>query len=161
MSEEIAPNRDGYAAERIVYWGRLEKTVPQRNGRHLENGRPLRILLVEDDEPNRTVFADLLARRGYTVTAVASAVEAVDVAEGERFDLLVCDIGLPDEDGWVLMRRLSHLQPQLVGIATSGYGMSRDLARSRDAGFVAHLTKPILIADLDEIIVVAFGLGKE
>ena len=66
------------------------------------------------------------------------------------------DIGLPDGDGFSLMKRLSA-EHSLKGIALTGYGMSEDIARSRESGFFAHVTKPINIDKLDKIIADEFG----
>jgi CheY-like chemotaxis protein len=59
------------------------------------------------------------------------------------FDLVISDLGLPDESGLELMKKLRGLQPALPGICLSGYGMEDDLNACRDAGFAEHLTKPV------------------
>lgn len=105
-------------------------------------GRHCRILLVEDHEPTRIALAKLLVRRRYEVTTAGSVAEAVALAEQKEFDLLVADIGLPDADGYDLMTTLRE-RHGLKGIAVTGYGMEQDVARSKAAGFVAHLTKPV------------------
>ena len=73
------------------------------------------------------------------------------LAERIPFDLLVSDVGLPDGNGLELMQRLQKMRP-MPGIAMSGFGMDEDIARSREAGFAEHLTKPISIARLEEAI---------
>ena len=83
--------------------------------------------------------------------AAGTVREALDLSERERFDLLVSDIGLPDGSGIDLMRRL-RAQYDLKGIALSGYGMEEDVQKSRDAGFVEHLTKPINMHSLQRAI---------
>ncbi|HTV63095.1 MAG TPA: response regulator [Verrucomicrobiae bacterium] len=107
-----------------------------------------RILLVEDHEPTRTSLARLLARRSYEVVTAASLAEARILARQQDFTLLISDIGLPDGSGYELMAEMGKKGP-IRGIALTGYGMEEDLARSRDAGFVAHLTKPIRIQSLE------------
>ena len=77
--------------------------------------------------------------------------EARVAAEQARFDILVSDIGLPDGSGCELMVELRTRQG-LVGIALTGYGMHEDMERSREAGFVTHLTKPVSIAALDKAL---------
>jgi CheY-like chemotaxis protein len=82
------------------------------------------------------------------VVAAASLREARELAKQEQFDILISDIGLPDGSGCEIMAEL-RAQQGLSGIALTGYGMSEDMERSRAAGFVTHLTKPVSIAALD------------
>jgi CheY-like chemotaxis protein len=111
----------------------------------------LHLLVVEDHASTRDTLEKLLVRRGHRVSAVASTDAALAAAAQQRFDLVVSDIGLPDGDGYQLMSTLRELYG-LCGVALSGYGMQRDLDRSREAGFVAHLTKPIRLESLDSVI---------
>ena len=60
----------------------------------------------------------------------------------ERFDLLICDLGLPDGSGYEVMEYAAE-HYGLKGIALSGYGMSEDVERSKEAGFINHLIKPV------------------
>ncbi|MEO6994536.1 MAG: PAS domain-containing protein [Lacunisphaera sp.] len=113
--------------------------------------RPTRILLVEDHEPTRVSLRQLLIRRHYDVTEAGSVTEAVAIASTQKFDLLVTDIGLPDGDGYQLMRAI-RADYEIKGIALTGYGMEEDIERSRLAGFATHLTKPIQIQALDEAL---------
>lgn len=113
-------------------------------------GRPIRILVIEDHEPTRTTLAQLLGRRGYEVGAAGTCTEALELAGKERFDMVLSDLGLPDGDGHSLIGQLRHrLGPALPAIALSGYGTLQDVERSRQAGFAAHLTKPVDIAALE------------
>ena len=68
--------------------------------------------------------------------------ERAHLAASKRFDLLISDVGLPDGSGLELMKALRETQG-LSGIALSGFGTDDDVAASRAAGFVAHLTKPV------------------
>jgi CheY-like chemotaxis protein len=122
-------------------------------------GRERCILLVEDHAPTRTVLSQMLRSRGYQVLAAGSLAEARTCANGgQRVDLLISDIGLPDGTGYELMAELSAHRP-LKGIALTGYGMEHDLADSRAAGFVAHLTKPVGIQMIDEAMAELFREG--
>jgi len=102
----------------------------------------LSILLVEDHEDTLRVIARLLGRLGHAVRTARSVGEALESAAGERFDLLVSDIGLPDGSGLDVMRAVKD-RYGLRGIALSGFGREADIRRSREAGFQDHLTKPV------------------
>ncbi len=99
-------------------------------------------------------LAQLLKRRGHTVTAVGDTAAARASAAQGGYDLVISDLGLPDGDGHQLMSEL-RANYRLPGIALSGYGMDDDLARSRASGFFCHLTKPIDIASLESAIAAA------
>jgi CheY-like chemotaxis protein len=114
------------------------------------------ILLVDDHHDTNRAMARLLMRLGYdvqTADSVRSALEAAGARKG-GFDLLISDIGLPDGSGLELMRELLQRHPAtpIKGIALSGYGMEDDVRRSAEAGFLAHLVKPINLAKLNEVI---------
>ncbi len=112
----------------------------------------VRLLLVEDHAPTRATLQQLLERRGFAVVPAATSDEAARQAALVHFDVLISDIGLPDGDGCQLMGILRQLQPDLQGIALSGYGMEDDLQRSQAAGYAAHLVKPINIEDLEKAL---------
>jgi PAS domain S-box-containing protein len=118
--------------------------------------KPTRVLLVEDHEATRAAIGILLQRRQFTVTGAASLAEALELARSERFDLLISDIGLPDGNGYDLMIELQK-NHDMAGIALTGYGMENDIARSREAGFSAHLVKPVSVQDLEKAIAAAIG----
>jgi PAS domain S-box-containing protein len=111
----------------------------------------LRILLVEDHADTRDVLRRLLTGFGCIVTPTGSVKEALEAAERASFDLLLSDIGLPDGSGTDVMKRLAATQG-LKGIALSGFGQDDDLQRSREAGFATHLTKPVNIQMLQQVI---------
>lgn len=119
-----------------------------RNG---GTGRPQRVLLIEDHEPTCAALTELLRRRHYDVLKAMSARQARAAAEREKFDFVISDVGLPDGNGCDLMGELRE-RHGLAGIALTGYGMNDDLERSRAAGFVTHLTKPISVKDLDNAL---------
>lgn len=106
-------------------------------------GRALRILLVEDHGDTRRVLARLLRNAGHAVEAAEHAAAALELFARQPFDLLISDLGLPDESGLELMRKLRAAKPGLTGICLSGYGMEDDREACRAAGFSEHLTKPV------------------
>ncbi|MDB6170164.1 MAG: sensor hybrid histidine kinase [Verrucomicrobia bacterium] len=111
-----------------------------------------RVLVVDDHAPTLAILAQLLNRRRFDVISAGSLAQARSIANTEHFDLFISDIGLPDGNGCTLMAELRIKRPDLLGIALSGYGMEEDRERSRTAGFVEHLTKPVNVAALDSAI---------
>ncbi|HET9025393.1 MAG TPA: response regulator [Burkholderiaceae bacterium] len=106
--------------------------------------------MVENHEDTRILLCILLEQMGHAVQTAASMNEALREIPNSHCDVLISDIGLPDGDGWELMRRLKH-RPRYA-IAMSGLGMSGDRARSREAGFRHHLVKPTGPEQLAEIL---------
>jgi CheY-like chemotaxis protein len=102
---------------------------------------PRRVLLVEDNRDNGMAVAEYLRVRGYDVQLVGSIRAAVGLAD-RGFDVVLSDIGLPDGTGHDLVRRLRERGP-VRAVALSGYGTREDIARSLEAGFLRHLTKPV------------------
>ena len=113
--------------------------------------RGVRILMVEDHADSSRVLAKLLSIQGYDVRAASGVKAALAAADAEPFDLLISDIGLPDGTGIELMRQLQAIRP-IKGIALSGYGSSEDIRESKDAGFAAHVTKPVDFTKLQQLI---------
>ena len=112
----------------------------------------LRLLLVEDDPMTARVMGKLLRNAGYAVTTANSVADALAAPLGE-IDVIISDLGLPDGSGLDVMRRARDLAGRaLPGIALTGFGMDEDHRKTREAGFVAHLTKPIDFPRLDAMI---------
>jgi PAS domain S-box-containing protein len=121
----------------------------------VESGR-LRLLLVEDHDSTREVLARILRRAGHRVHGAATGAQALQFLKSDGpFDALISDLGLPDRSGFDLLREIRVDHPSIPAIALSGYGMDEDVKRAKDAGFTAHLVKPIpfdqLRAILDQI----------
>jgi signal transduction histidine kinase len=109
------------------------------------------LLVVEDHPPTLTVLAELLRRQGHDVFTASTMEEALKVAADHKLDLVISDLGLPDGNGVDLMLKLTR-DYGLRGIALSGYGMEEDVARTKEVGFITHLTKPIHFEQLSHAI---------
>lgn len=123
----------------------------ERRAQTAEEPGSRRILLVEDHEETLRVTSDILVEDAYVVRTAGSVEEALAAAGRERFDLVISDIGLPDGSGLELMRRLRD-EHGIRGIAITGYGMRDDLERSKAAGFLEHLVKPITAQKLESAV---------
>jgi PAS domain S-box-containing protein len=122
----------------------------------------VRVLVVEDEADARHLLAAVLQKRGAQVFLAATAVEALDVLERERPDVLLSDIALQDEDGYSLIRKVRSLPQDRGGripaAALTGYGRLEDRMRALSAGFQLHAAKPVEPSEL--VAVVASLAGK-
>jgi len=112
----------------------------------------LRILIVEDEPATLRLMARLIRGLGHEVATASTIAAGLATFEAGRFDLVVSDIGLPDGSGLELMRNVVARRGAVPAIALTGYGMEEDIRRSREAGFTAHLTKPIDFVKLEAMI---------
>jgi PAS domain S-box-containing protein len=114
-------------------------------------------LLVEDDPDGQRLATTVLRRWGFEVTPVGSVPEALEALGNRRFDVLVSDVGLPDRDGYDLLRevraRESGGDRRLPAIALTAFASEEDRARAINAGFDAHVPKPLNSALLHERLV--------
>jgi CheY-like chemotaxis protein len=102
----------------------------------------LRILLVEDHASTNAVLTRLLGAH-YTVHSARTAAQALEIAQSQQIDLVIADIGLPDETGWELLKKIRPLQPEIHAIALTGVDYAEDPHRFSEAGFDMHLPKPV------------------
>ena len=117
-----------------------------------------RILVVEDQEDNRTILRDLLTHAGFTVLEAVTGEEGVRAAEAHRPDLILMDIQLPVVDGYEATRRIKA-RPELRAIpivAVTSYALSGDEAEARAAGCDGYVTKPfsprVILAKIREFL---------
>ncbi|KOP25102.1 histidine kinase [Hapalosiphon sp. MRB220] len=121
----------------------------------------LKILVVDDDEDSRFYISTVLEADGASVTTVASAAKALEVLPQLRPNVLVCDIGMPDEDGYTLIGKIRDLKEEQGGnvpaIALTAYADSEDRIRALEAGFQTHVAKPVdpdnLVAAVANVLV--------
>jgi PAS domain S-box-containing protein len=132
----------------------------------LENGvslRGVRVLLVEDDADARDLVTRVLRECGADVSAAASAAEAMDLFRAGRPDVLVSDIGMPDQDGYALMTQIRALGIEsgrhVPAIALTALARPEDRRRAILAGFEVHVAKPVEPAEL-AAVVAHLAVGK-
>lgn len=125
---------------------------------------PRTVLIVEDNELNLKLFADVLESAGYTTLRTGEGIGALELARAHKPDLILMDIQLPAISGLEVTRWIKE-EPELAHIpvvAVSAYAMKGDDQRALDAGCEAYVTKPISIVPfLDLIARVMEGRGRE
>jgi CheY-like chemotaxis protein len=140
--------------------GALPKTSTRRSAKqtdsqnHRERTTRQRVLVVDDVNDVTEMIALFLKHAGYEVTTANSAGNALELAGDRGFDLIISDIGMPEMNGYQLaesLRALTDYQTTPL-IAVTGYTEYDDRGRSLDAGFNAHLTKPINPSQLLELV---------
>jgi DNA-binding response OmpR family regulator len=110
----------------------------------------MRILHVEDHEETAMAMGRLLASGGHCVTTASTLADARRLCDAEPFDLLICDLGLPDGDGCAL--GASARARRIPAIAVTGFGAAEEVARTRSAGFSTHLLKPVTFEAVEAAI---------
>jgi PAS domain S-box-containing protein len=107
----------------------------------------VRLLLVDDEADARDVLSAMLRQAGAEVRAAVSAAEAIGLLRWWRPDVLISDIGMPEEDGYSLLQRVRLLPPDQGGmvpaVALTAYAGGQDRQRALEAGFQAHMAKPV------------------
>jgi signal transduction histidine kinase/ActR/RegA family two-component response regulator len=134
-------------------------SAPNGHGELSLNG--LRILIVEDDADSRDMLATILMQRGARVIEAENVERGFALFRSERPDILVSDVGLPEQDGYDLIRQIRTLSPSeggdLPAIALTGYVSLQDQIQTLSAGFQEHLPKPV---DTDRLIALLVELSK-
>jgi len=115
--------------------------------------RPISMLVVDDNRDAADSIAQVARAHGHRVAVAYGGLEALQMGPDLQPDLVVLDIGMPEMNGYELARRLRRLvQRKAIFVAVTGYGMARDRALSREAGFDEHRVKPLAEKDLLELI---------
>lgn len=124
---------------------------------------PVKVLVVDDEQDSRDMVRLVLESRRALVRTAASASEAVRLVQDWRPDIVISDIGMPDEDGYSLIRRVRALSPEHGGrtaaIALTAYARAEDRANALRAGFQFHIPKPVEPDTLIDVVVRAVGHG--
>lgn len=116
----------------------------------------LHLLVVDDDPDTLDMLAEALSRCGAVVEQAGSAAEALRRLERERFDVLISDISMPEQDGYALIAKVRALPAARGGnipaIALTAYARLTDRAKALTAGFQAHMPKPVDPAELTQMV---------
>ena len=128
-------------------------TIPPRPPSHPPRAAE-RVLVVDDNHDARELLARLLGHLGHSTWTADNGLDALAIAAAHHPTLALLDIGLPGMDGYEVAKRLKSLHGlgHLRLVAVTGYGQSVDRARSWDAGFVAHIVKPLSLEKLTDLV---------
>jgi signal transduction histidine kinase/ActR/RegA family two-component response regulator len=156
-SIEASSDGPGKGATFTLTMPRAKKsdTAPPPATRAAAAGVPARVLVVDDNEDFALGLAQLLETRGHDVRVAHNADDALLAATEFGPEIGFLDIGLPRVDGYELARRLRELPlgSGMMLVAVSGWGQEEDRRRSREAGFVRHLVKPVRFDAIQSIVV--------
>src|SRR6266581_664124 len=102
------------------------------------SGRRLRILVVEDHSDTLQALSRLLSHFGHEISVADGAQDALNIIDSKEFDVVLCDIALPDGNGYDVIAQAKRRQP-VKAVALTGFGRTDDFKRSQEAGFDFHL----------------------
>jgi PAS domain S-box-containing protein len=113
-----------------------------------------KILLIEDNLDSAESLRMLLIFGGYQVFVANEGAQALEMLQQCAPEVVICDIGLPNMDGYALCKEMRSAldRPQTRYVALTGYGQERDILRAKEAGFDAHLTKPVEFERLQQVL---------
>ena len=165
-AESPGPGLGATFSVRLPVISAEEAVAAQQRALDTTMGRPeptrldhAHVVLVEDDDDTRQVLVMILELAGAKVTGAGSVREALALLETLRPDVLVSDIGMPDEDGYSLIREVRAREIKgargIPAIALTGYVRPEDRARLLAAGFQTHLRKPV---DPDDLVATVAAL---
>lgn len=140
------------------------ETLPESSTRS-GNLRGIKVLVVDDERDTREVLSVMLNRYGTEVRTAGSVREALEVLADWKPDLLVSDIGMPDEDGYVMIQKLRALPAdeggELPAVALTAFASPADREKALASGFQRHLAKPVEPVELAKIVARVLGRSEE
>jgi len=120
------------------------------------SGKSLRILVVEDHGDTLQALSRLLTHFGHEISVAEGAQSAQEIIHSKEFDVVLCDIALPDGNGYDLIAEAKRKRP-VKAVAITGFGTEEDIRRGKEAGFDFHLVKPV---DFHELRTVLGAIGS-
>jgi CheY-like chemotaxis protein len=115
------------------------------------SGKSLRILVVEDHSETLEALFRLLSHFGHEISVADGAQNAMNMIDSKEFDVVLCDIALPDGSGYDFIAEAKRKRP-VKAVALSGFAATEDIERGREAGFDFHLAKPVDFHELRAVL---------
>jgi CheY-like chemotaxis protein len=116
-----------------------------------KSGKSLRILVVEDHSDTLEALSRLLNYFGHDISTADDARSALDMINSKQFDVVLCDIALPDGNGYDVIVEAKR-KGAVKAVAISGFAARDDIERGRKAGFDFHLAKPVDFHELRSVL---------
>lgn len=155
-SASVISQGTGFGSEFIIFLPLSSRALPHAESAPSTQvrGRECKVLLIEDNVDANETLKILLELEGYTVSSIFDGKNGLAMAKENRYDVIVCDIGLPGINGFEVVRQLRLSGPESMPccIATSGYNQAEDRAHAEQVGFDHYLVKPVPIDVLVEFI---------
>jgi DNA-binding NtrC family response regulator len=114
--------------------------------------QPSKVLVVEDDERIRTLFEDALTVLGYQVTTASTGAQAIELAQGQLFDTVLCDIRMPEMDGLEILREIKRHDPSVEVVMVTGYPTVNTAVEALKLGAYDYLAKPVRLEELQHLM---------
>jgi len=115
------------------------------------SGKSLRILVVEDHTETLDALSRLLSHFGHEISVADGAQVALNMIDSKEFDVVLCDIALPDGNGYDVIAEAKRKR-SVKAVALSGFAATEDIERGREAGFDFHLAKPVDFHELRAVL---------
>jgi CheY-like chemotaxis protein len=115
------------------------------------SGKSLRILVVEDHRDTLEAFSRLLDHFGHEISTAEGAQSALDLINSKEFDVVLCDIALPDGTGYDVVAEAKR-KGTMKAVAVSAFAARDDIERGKKAGFDFHLAKPVDFHELRRVL---------
>lgn len=122
-----------------------------RSREEYNSGKNLRILVVEDHADTLQALSRLLTHFGHEISTAESAESALNMINSKKFDVVLCDIALPDGNGYDVITEAKR-KGAVKAVAISGFAARDDVERGRQAGFDFHLAKPVDFHELRSVL---------
>jgi hypothetical protein len=123
----------------------------ERTRASYSTGKSLRILVVEDHTDTLQALSRLLSHFGHEISLADGAQKALDMINSKEFDVVLCDIALPDGNGYEVIAQAKRKRA-VKAVALSGFSASEDIERGKQAGFDFHLAKPVDFHELRAVL---------
>ena len=123
----------------------------ERTRASYNSGKRLRILVVEDHNDTLQALSRLLSHFGHEISLADTAQSALNTIDSKEFDVVLCDIALPDGNGYDVVAEAKRKRP-VKAVALTGFSASEDIERGKEAGFDFHLAKPVDFHELRSVL---------
>ena len=123
----------------------------ERTKASYNSGKRLRILVVEDHNDTLQALSRLLSHFGHEISLADTAQSALNTIDSKEFDVVLCDIALPDGNGYDVVAQAKRKRP-VKAVALTGFSASEDIERGKEAGFDFHLAKPVDFHELRAVL---------